>query len=627
MKQSFDMEGLTLRALKTILEQTEGNTHLFPEAADRRKLLGCLEDPRCRTLWNEVREAGAQYRSMQMEPLLYSEFTLFHKTGDRTQYDHKYFDRRRRLSVMTLLYLADGDERWLRELEDVIWAICDEYTWVIPAHVGLYHNRYPEGIWDQPAPPRETVDLFAGETAFALAEITQVLEGRLQPWVVHRVHAEIERRVFRVFFDDPVPQNWEMKINNWPAVCAASIGGAALWLVKEPERLAGMLWRVLASLKQHLSGFDAEGATPEGTAYWQFGFGYYVYFAELLAARTGGSIQLLDGEKLRRIALFPGAGMLTGNQVVNFSDAPPVIDYYSGLYCKLRSRFPEMKVPDQQPVFGDAFRCWIMASRMVLWLGEASEPSEDKDNEEAVVDGTRFDTEDHFFREHGWVISKTLSPQGIVAFAAKGGSNDEPHNHNDLGHFIVHAHGSSVLCDLGAGEYTRQYFQPAHRYRMLTAGSQGHSVPVINGMHQQFGKHYQAQVLRYEASQEQILYELDLTKAYDGAGLCLLHRQWIWDRSAGKHSLTMNDVIEWSGKPVSFREVFICSVRPEPIQAGYIRIGPLEMHYEASRLHCTLEEAAYRTIGGVEQTAYRLILDLHEPSAKEQVKVQFTVNV
>ncbi|NUT40465.1 MAG: hypothetical protein HOV86_10800 [Thermoactinospora sp.] len=81
-----------------------------------------------------------------------------------------------------------------------------------------------------------------------------------------------------------------------------------------------------------------------------------------------------------------------------------------------------------------------------------------------------------------------------ACFAAKGGHNDEPHNHLDLGHFVLRLNGETVLDDLGAPEYTRDYFGE-DRYKVLQASALGHSVPVINGSTQQPGPTYRAVVL------------------------------------------------------------------------------------------------------------------------------------
>ncbi|ULL16140.1 hypothetical protein DVH26_17785 [Paenibacillus sp. H1-7] len=618
------IDQLSLRQLKNALEHPAGQEKpLFPEAANKEYCLRSNRDPRCEAVWDDIRKAGESFTAVPVELLPYSEFTLFHRTGDRTRYDDKYFDRRRRLCVLAMLALADEDaERWIAPLQDIIWAICDEYTWVIPAHVGLYHNEYPNGIWDQPAPPRETVDLFAGETGLALAEIVGLLEPKLEPWIVHRVREEVERRLLSVYFADPAPQNWELKTNNWPAVCAACIGCAAMWLVRDPERLAGMLWRAIHALRQHLQGFDAQGATPEGAAYWQFGFGYYVYFAEMMAERTAGQIDLLAGEKLRRIACFPRSCMLTGSQVINFSDAPAEMDYQPGLYHRLHRRFPEAALPDQAPVYGSAFRSWTMASRMLLWM----EPEASEINRDYGV----LPFEDYYFPGHGWVISKSEDTGGLVAFAAKGGSNDEPHNHNDLGHFIIHVYGQSVLCDLGAGEYTRQYFQPAYRYAQLTASSHGHSVPVIAGTGQLAGEQYRASPLGYEQTDGRVVYKIDLTRAYPASTvLDRLHREFVWERpqapSETDYRLTLRDECVFTSGAEAFESVFMCSIPPRLMEPGWVAIGPVRMIYDAERFRCRFTEEHYRSIAGEERMAYRLVLAVIKPSARTVCEVQFEV--
>ncbi|MDY4307971.1 hypothetical protein SNF32_14980 [Enterococcus mundtii] len=47
-------------------------------------------------------------------------------------------------------------------------------------------------------------------------------------------------------------------------------------------------------------------------------------------------------------------------------------------------------------------------------------------------------------------------------FAAKGGRNDESHNHIDIGHFVFGTREDLFLTDLGAGEYTKDYFDEKH---------------------------------------------------------------------------------------------------------------------------------------------------------------------
>ncbi len=592
------MHEVHLKKLKMILEETEGHgKNLFMEARELTLWEKTEQHKKLAPLWKQIRELGEDYVQKPLELLLYSEFILFGKTGDRSVYQEKYFDRRTRLNVFAMLYLLEGKLEWRSHLEDTIWAICEEYTWVLPAHVGLYHPDYPLHIWDQPKPPRDTVDLFAAETAFSLAEITNLLGEELSPWVVHRVQEEIDQRIFQVFFHDPAPQNWEMKTNNWPSVCASSIGSAALYLVRDSERLSGMLWRVFESLKNHLSGFDEQGATAEGVNYWQFGFGYYVYFSELLKERTEGQVDLLLGEKIGRIALFPNACMLSGKKVINFSDASGEVDFILGLLNRLRKRFPLLGIPDQEaaPVFNN----WVVASRNMLWSADLDSFSQDDSQVNEPID--------HYFSGHQWVIAKSKENDQLVAFAAKGGHNEEPHNHNDLGHFILHVQPENVFVDLGTGVYTRQYFQPEFRYQQLTAGSHGHSVPIVDGCHQSSGANYKAEVLDYQKEEDQVTFRLNLTKAYDCQHLERLERTFVWKRKE-TYQLVLTDAVQFLKKPRSFEEVFMTYTEPREIQPGEVQVGPVMMTFDAKVWDIRFERHKITGNEGKTREVWRMIL-------------------
>ena len=95
--------------------------------------------------------------------------------------------------------------------------------------------------------------------------------------------------------------------------------------------------------------------------------------------------------------------------------------------------------------------------------------------------------------------------------AAKGGHNDEPHNHNDLGSFVVFADGKYIVDDLGWPEYDKNYFNKAVRYEnYICASSFGHSVPIIDGKGQLYGKDKRAKVISAENNE----FYIDLSLAY-----------------------------------------------------------------------------------------------------------------
>jgi hypothetical protein len=97
--------------------------------------------------------------------------------------------------------------------------------------------------------------------------------------------------------------------------------------------------------------------------------------------------------------------------------------------------------------------------------------------------------------------------------AAKGGHNDESHNHNDVGTFIVYAHGEPVLIDAGAQTYTAKTFS-SQRYELWNNQSAYHNLPTINGVMQKEGHTYMAGDVRYSSSDPSAQLNLDISTAY-----------------------------------------------------------------------------------------------------------------
>ena len=146
---------------------------------------------------------------------------------------------------------------------------------------------------------------------------------------------------------------------------------------------------------------------------------------------------------------------------------------------------------------------------------------------------------------------------GEAEFAAKGGHNDEFHNHLDVGQFILRGQGETLLADLGAGEYNADYFGP-ERYKDIHTASEGHSVPVIDGRGQLPGAERAAKVERFAETGQGAILTLDLTAAYDVPGLLALGRRFTWQRHG---SLVVVDRIE-TDRAMPFEELYVSRIRP-----------------------------------------------------------------
>ena len=172
-----------------------------------------------------------------------------------------------------------------------------------------------------------------------------------------------------------------------------------------------------------------------------------------------------------------------------------------------------------------------------------------ENKEDLKLSGSRMD----ILEKAEWLIAESENSCGL---AIKGGSNDEPHNHNDVGHFIYISGDKVISADLGAGEYTRDYFGDG-RYGILCCSSLGHSLPVIDGQGQKAGKQHRADVfsvVRHGISdgkrEEAAEITIDMTSAYDMPYITNVTRKVVFGLKEGR--LTVPDTVT-SDKPADVK--------------------------------------------------------------------------
>lgn len=524
----------------------------------------------------QVKELADKMRRETMPPLTEELFALFETTGNRLEYEAVYFKRRKFLAVFGVAVYLFRQPADIAKLEEVLQQICEEECWALPAHV----NRRDNADW------RHTVDLFAVETAQSLAEIVvllsrkedglterKVCQGKLvgdetvlTKSTVETVCSEIEKRVFLPFENSR--QNWECSDHNWNAVCCGGIGSAAIYLLagREEDRLEKMLQRICDSLQFYLDGFREDGTCMEGIGYFIYGMTYFTGFAEQLLHYSNSKINLFASDKVRKIAEFQQKVYFSNGQTVSFSDGEANAKFRLGLTCLLAEQFDTVNVPDT------AFACdfesdscyrFMGLLRDYLWSG----------NGKRMVCLFRHDV----LPDAQWSICESRNG---VGFAIKGGDNGEPHNHNDVGSFLYQTGGEQLLCDLGAGEYTADYFGTG-RYEILCNSSKGHNVPVINGKFQKVGKQYHAS--RFEADGRGLT-KLEFAGAYGMEELKILERTAKFSMENG--SLMMTDYVVMENPPeIMFRMPFFTETL---VTKGKVRLLKQEIQIQGEKAGCRI---------------------------------------
>ncbi len=501
------------------------------------------------------RECLEYYESQGLEnfgfpAITYSKFKLFFTTGDREIYQKIYFDRRAALEyTVPLALMYPDEEKYINTIMDAIFVILDEYTWCLPAHQGELDKANSVKI-----------DLFTAETGFWLSLIDSLLGERLDPLIRERIRIEIDRRVINPFLAVESYDWWESSYSNWTAVCTSGV--AACFMLVFPELMTKpLIERFNRAMESFIGGFLDDGICFEGCSYWMYGVGNFVMYADMLYNFTNGEYNLFAHPKLPAIASFPQKMFLSKNCAVSFADSSRSLSYHIGILHRLKKEYGD-KILVYSPSYANfGYSCGRMGYRLfaALWLCEEyyENPADDS-------------TELEFFAsESEWFVKKT----GCYGFAAKGGCNDELHNHNDVGSFIFAKNGRQLLCDLGSGLYTRQYFAPATRYSVLECSSLGHSVPIIAGEGQKFGREFCARDVRFADG----CLSMDISGAYGNESVGCVRRSFY----LSDDSITLVDEYERRGKtPITER--FVSIVTPEIRDTGAIQIGEATLKYDES---------------------------------------------
>ena len=482
--------------------------------------------------------------------LTYTLYRNVQRFTDRLPYQAVRNERRTRTALAAMKVVL-GDDGYLDLLHDYVWATCEETNWMLPQvdHMGI--------------------ELRVPATAMDLAEIVVALSGRIEEKVQNRVRQEIEDRVLIPYLRHPNGYHWYRGTNNWNGVINGSIGCCFLLLERDTERLARALEIVLTGLDAFLeTAFEPDGASGEGTGYWMYGLSNFICFSEMLRNRTRGTIDLLATDRVKQIARYPIDVMLSSGRYFAYSDCRESVRLEAGLATRLieRTGVEDLRGALAEPAgvsmgLGRFHTAW----RNALWW-----------------DGARPDPvklEDRWLRESDIVrlVSQTRDGASVV-LAAKAGHNGVSHNHNDIGGFVLHVAGESLLCDPESGLYDlyRRYGQNKNPF----ANSIGHSVPKIGDAPQSKGAAFGGKITSCEMTGDEKRVVMEIAGAYEVPGLEGLERTLVLREG----EVVIEDRVSFEGNGQEVEEAFV--TWSEPAIDGSTAMIPGEGH----DLELTIEE-------------------------------------
>jgi hypothetical protein len=446
------------------------------------------------------------------------------ETGERLIAEANHNARRNRLTHLALAAGITGNARFARGADRLIEAILAEPTWVLAAHDHDYRDRVLD-------PDRPAIDLFSAMTCQTLAEVDAIIGDMLEPPLRQRMRDMAERRGVG-FFLARSDYRWETGLTspNWAAVCAGSIAIAALLMEPDGPRLDAVLAKTQRCFERYFETFPSDGGCLEGVGYWEKSMAYVAMLGDLIERRRPGGWSPLNDPRVIAIATFPARVALQPGLFPAFSDTGPRRSPEPALlnYLARRLNLPELDgvtplKPAPRRLTGRPAGEQV---RDLFWTPDAASPTPALERLDLLP-------------QSQWAVAR--APECGLAVAMKGGHNDEPHNHNDVGSFVIMLDGRTPVAELGAPAYDRAFFQDETRYQSLAARSAGHSVPLAAG-HEQFAGQTAA-ATRFDAGQDAhaITIEADLAAAYPAAANLARLTRRLTLKSHGRGRITVTD--------------------------------------------------------------------------------------
>lgn len=452
---------------------------------------------------------GEKHLDYEWSVVKATDYIAFERSGNRRVMEDPFGKNNNAISDLLLAELAEGKGRFIDQLVNGVFLSCEMTSWALSAHLNAQHSRR-----SLPESTEHVIDLTAGDLGSLLSWCYYFLHkefDKVNPEISRRLRSELQTRVLDTYMNED--RFWwmafdykpGMMINNWNPWCNFNVLQCFLLLENDVERLTKAVYRTMISVDRFINYTHADGACEEGPSYWGHAAGKMYDYLQLLYDATGGRVSLFKEPIIKNMGEYISRSYVGNGWVVNFADASAK----GGGNAPLIYRYG--KAVDSRE---------MMEYAAYLQNLEKSEmPSSGRDvfrtlqaclfrDELAHIEPKHQTPDCTWYPETEFCYMKDKS--GLFV-AAKGGYNNESHNHNDIGTFSLYVNTIPVIIDAGVGTYTRQTFSH-ERYSIWTMQSNYHNVPFVNGEPQSFGSSYKATNAMF--NRKKMTFTLDIANAY-----------------------------------------------------------------------------------------------------------------
>jgi len=454
-------------------------------------------------------------------PVLWaSHYLAFAKEGSRVAFETPYFKRRHMINDLVMAECIEDSGRFTDKIIDGVWAVCEESSWCLPAHNSYFRDTPQEML---PITDRPVIDLFACETAEMLATILYLIGDRLDafsPIITARIRKELRARLIIPFINEHFwwMGNGDEKMCNWTPWCIQNVLFTTFLVpeLTDNTEKKEILIKSAYALDCFLKDYGDDGCCDEGAHYYKHA-GLCLYAClDVMNHVSGNTFEsLYEDNKIKNIAAYISNVHVSGLYYFNFADCAAKVNP-AGVREFLFGRDTKQKflmdfaacdfinsvndasfLTDESVKLNLFFKAQTAAlAQTVLDYG--------KDNR-----STPTLPPDIFYESVGIYITRNDS----FTLAVKAGHNDDNHNHNDAGSFILYKEGRPVFVDIGVETYTRKTFS-SERYDIWTMKSSYHNLPTIDGQDEMAGRKYQVTDVEHSESETSADISMNIATAY-----------------------------------------------------------------------------------------------------------------
>ncbi len=531
-----------------------------------RELEGICLDPE---KMKSVTSRAEDYLNKELKVIPLSKFRAYLGEGSVSAYGTPFYDRLNMLINLALAEKHEGKGRFTEKLCDCLWAMLEETTWVIPEHTTHVPATMGTLVSVPPVVGEKNLhglELGAIYRAATIALVCSLLPDELDsvsPIIRERAIYQLKDRIIKPYVNSRFWWSGDFgnRVNNW---CPWNVSNILLVtaLVEEDTTLREkIVGRALSHLDNFTNQYKSDGGCDEGPTYWSAAAGSLFDCLELLTDMTDGAIDVYSHPLVRAMGEYEPRMNICGTRFVNFADGGATV-HPDGAMLR---RYGERCGSDILTSFGDVMSSYgdvfCSPSHPYRTLRNLVTPRQKWDE---VV--PRAAKKSYFSDLKVMILRESEDPREGLFLAVKGGHNNESHNHNDVGSFVVYYGGEPVLIDAGVGAYTRQTFS-SDRYKIWSMQSNYHNLPIINGEGQRAGAQYASCDEVYDEDTASLT--MQLSEAYPSeAGV----ESFVRTAALSNGAVTVTDSIVLSGDgEVDF--IFLTHRRPELSEKGKITLN------------------------------------------------------